>query len=258
MIALSDFLGLPPCGGSWAPSFRRHVGGAHPPFGGTAQENVESTSLVKNPLPDCLIQVVNGVYGCTPHPPEDEWLVKKLYEVAGEWEEDFGTKWRPPWARHLPAKRWEYYHPNPLELLRHQALNNWNPDVENLKKNNDELLEDLKKKRKKCNDEFALASEEFKRRKSRLVTAVELVTHRNKVAQATSAPPREEYLDGLNQADELSCTQKEKYLDELLKAGLQEIDQDKIEYTQLYPVAEGEGNGDRGSSSGSGSSGGSS
>ena len=26
VIALSDFLGLPPCGGSWAPSFRRQVG----------------------------------------------------------------------------------------------------------------------------------------------------------------------------------------------------------------------------------------
>ena len=137
------------------------------------------------------------------------------------------TRKLQPWARHLPAKRWEYYHPSPLELLRFEALNNWNPNVENLKKNNDELLEDLKKKRKKCNDEFALASEEFKRRKSRLVTAVELVKHRNKVAQAVefekskhSAPPREEYLDGLIQADKLSCTQKEKYLDELLEASL--------------------------------------
>ena len=171
----------------------------------------------------------------------------------------------PPWARHLPAKRWEYYHASPFELLRYQALNNWNPDVENLKKNNDELLEDLKKKRKKCNDEFALASEEFKRRKSRLVKAVELVKHRNKVAQAaerwqrhhsaTSAPPREEYLDGLIHADKLSCTQKENYLVELLKAGLQEIDQGKIEHTQFYPVVEGEDKCDRGSSSGSGSSG---
>ena len=203
---------------------------------------------MRNPLPDCLIQIVDGVYKNTPHPLEDNWLVKKLHEEAGEWEEDFGANWRPPWARHLPAKRWEYYHPNPLELSRSQALNSWNPKVENLKKSNDELLEDFKKMRRRCNDEFASASEEFKRRKSRLVTAVELVKHRNKVAQAVefeklkhSAPPREEYLDGLIQADKLSFTQKEKYLDKLLQAGLQVLDrEDKIEYTQLYPVAEGE------------------
>ena len=44
----------------------------------------EATSLVRNPLPDCLIQVVDGVYKNAPHPPEDKWLVKKLQEMAGE------------------------------------------------------------------------------------------------------------------------------------------------------------------------------
>ena len=186
---------------------------------------------MRNLLPDCLIQVVDGVYTNAPHPPEDKWLVKKLHEEAGECEEEFGASWRPPWARHLPARRWEHYHPNPLELLRAQAQH---PSEE-----------DLKKKRKQCNDEFAVASEEFKRRKFRagLIAAVELVKHRNKVAEAVEferlknspvAPPREEYLDGLIQADKLSFKQKEKYLDKLLQARLQDLDwEDKIEYTQL-------------------------
>ena len=55
------------------------------------------------------------------------------------------------------------------------------------------------------------------------------------------APPREEHLDGLIQADKLSFTQKEKYLDKLLQAGLHDLDRvDKIEYTQFCPAAEGE------------------
>ena len=112
------------------------------------------------------------MYKNAPHPPEDKWLVKKLQEKAGEWEEEFGAYWRPPWARLLPARRWEYYHPNPLELLRAQSKH---PHEE-----------DLKKKRKQCNDEFAVTSEEFKRSKSRagLIAAVEMVKKRNKVAEA--------------------------------------------------------------------------
>ena len=178
-----------------------------------------------------LIQEVNCVLKCTQHPTEDEWFVKKVFVVSGEWEEDFGSKWRPLWARHLPAKRWEYYHPNPIELLIHQALNNWSPpergdtilNVENLNKNNDELLEDLKKKRNKCNGEFALASVEFKRRKfwAGLIAVFELVKQRNNVAQAVefeklkhSVPKKEEYLDGLIQADRCK----------LFQPGLQDFD----------------------------------
>ena len=98
--------------------FWRQVGGAHLPFGGTAQESFESTSLVRNLLFDCPIQVVHGAYKCTPHPPEDKWLVKKMHDEVGEWEEDFSANWRPRWSCQLLAKLWEYYHPNSFELLR--------------------------------------------------------------------------------------------------------------------------------------------
>ena len=49
-------------------------------IGGAAHDIFETIYLVRNPLPGCLIQVVRGVRKNTPHPPEDKWFVKKLYE----------------------------------------------------------------------------------------------------------------------------------------------------------------------------------
>ena len=257
---------------------------ALPPFGGTAHLEqgwsalppCEATSLVRNPLPGCLVDIVEGRLSWIRHPPEDEWLIKKLNETSSEWIEEWGERWRPPWAQHLPAKNWEYYHPNPIELLRNQALNNWTPPGPG-----DTILnaEQLKLKRKRTNDEFAAASEQFKRRNSRLRSASELAQHRHKVSEelgaarlkaqakeerlrhlsAAEAPPRQETLDEVLRENKKIVFTAD-YLDELLKAGLQECEQEAIEFTQLYPVAEGEDNGrgssSRGSCKGEGSSGG--
>ena len=76
---------------------------------------------------------------------------------------------------------------------------------------------------------------------------------------AVEAPPRQETLDEVL-IENKKIVFTADYLDELLKAGLQECEQEAIEFTQLYPVAEGEDNGrgsSRGSSKGEGSSGGS-
>ena len=164
-----------------------------------------------------MIQVVGGMYKNTPHPPGDKWLVKKLYEESGEWEQ-FEANWRPFWACHLPARRRGLYHPSFLELLK---IQDQYPNEA-----------DFKKKRKQCNDEFFWASVEFKRRKSRagLIAVVEWVKHRNKVAQTIefekpkhNVSQREEYLDGFIQADKLSFTQKQKYFGKFRPAGLQDL-----------------------------------
>ena len=192
-----------------------------------------TTSLVRNPLPGCLIDIVEGKLSWIRHPPEDAWLIKKLNETSSEWIEEFGERWRPPWAQHLPAKNWEYYHPNPIELLRAQSQY---PNEEQ-----------LKLKRKQTDDEFAAASEKFKRRNSWLRSASELAQHRNKVAEergaarvkaqakeewlrrlsAVEAPPRQETLDKLlleDKQEQERIVFTTDYLDELLKAGLQEVE----------------------------------